>query len=157
MLELIESFYADKDSGDKAILDQIALTFGIVPDANGQVSAAKITENYNRLAAERKDFLAQRAMFMENYLVNELFLTCFPWKFTESLAKNFGVFVATYKLFELLTFSAQKQNFVGKKNLLLLTSRFLRSADHSEDFGKKVLELAPDDILVSMETLLDPQ
>ena len=157
MLELIESFYADKDLGDKAILDQIALTFGIVPDANGQVSAAKIAENYNRLAAERKDFLVRHAMFLENYLVNELFLTCFPWKFTESLAKNFGVFVATYKLFELLTFSAEQQKFVGKENLLLLTSWFLSSADHSNDFGKKVLELAPDDILVSMETLLDPQ
>ncbi|MBR1807038.1 MAG: flagellin lysine-N-methylase [Selenomonadaceae bacterium] len=157
MLELIESFYADKDSSDKAILDQIALTLDIVPDANGQVSAAKITENYNRLAAERKDFLTRRAMFLENYLVNELFLTCFPWKFTESIAKNFGVFVATYKLFELVTFSTEQQNFVGKKNLLLLTGWFLSSADHSDEFGKKLLELAPDDILVSIETLLEPR
>ncbi len=157
MLELLESLYADEGLDDKAILDQIALTLDIVPDANGQVSAAKIAENYNRLAAERKDFLTRMATFLENYLVNELFTTCFPWKFTESIAKNYGVFVATYKLFELLAFSAEQQKFVGKENLLLLTSCFLNSADHSEDFAKKVLELAPDDILVSMETLLDPQ
>ena len=157
MLELIESLYGDKTQGKETILDLVAATLGIVPDERGQVSAAKIAATYESLAYARKAFSAERATFMENYLVNELFLTCFPWKFTESLAKNYGVFVATYKLFELITFSAQRQNFVGKENLLLLTGWFLSSADHSDEFGKKVLELASDDILTTIDTLLEPR
>ena len=157
MLELLESIYGEKNSGNEPILDFVAKTFDIVPDERGQVSAAKVTDNYIRLADERKNFLTRRATFMENFLVNELFMSCFPWRHEVSLAKNYGFFVATYKLFELITFSAQRQNFVGEENLLLLTGWYLILADHSDDFNEKVLEPISEDILSTIEILLDPR
>lgn len=155
MLEFLESLYGELQlDKDKTPLLLLAKTLGIVPDAHGQVSVVKVTVNYRRLADKRKDFFARRATFFENYLVNELFMNGFPWRHEASIAKNFGVFVATYKLFELLAFAAEQQNFTSKEDLLALTDWFLSSIDHNEQFIKKFLESVSDDLLVTMETLL---
>ncbi|MBR3747730.1 MAG: hypothetical protein IKN27_12295, partial [Selenomonadaceae bacterium] len=118
--------------------------------------AAAITSNYVRLSDKLKDFSARRATFMENYLVNELFMACYPWRHVASIAKNFGVFAASYKLFELLTFAAEQQNFCSNEDLLTLTNWFLNFADHNDYFLKRFLEHVPDDIFSTLETLLQP-
>ncbi|MBR4384426.1 MAG: flagellin lysine-N-methylase [Selenomonadaceae bacterium] len=157
MLILLEALYGKKEfNKDKIILGFVSKTFGIVPDANGQVSAAAITSNYVRLSDKLKDFSARRATFMENYLVNELFMACYPWRHVASIAKNFGVFAASYKLFELLTFAAEQQNFCSNEDLLTLTNWFLNFADHNDYFLKRFLEHVPDDIFSTLETLLQP-
>lgn len=157
MLELLETLYGtDEFDKDRKFLGMVAKTLGIVPDANGQVSAAAIAANYIRLSDKLKNFSARRATFMENYLVNELFLNAYPWRHEKSIAKNFGIFAASYKLFELITFAAEQENFCAKENLLALTDWFLSSADHNNDFMKKILERVPDDIFSTLETLLQP-
>ncbi len=156
MVKIFESLYTDFDFEDrKKIFEMVAETFGIVLDANEQISVENFAANYERLADKRKNFLTRRALIMENFLVNELFGNCYPWRYKASVAKNFGIFVATYKLFELMTFAAEQQNSADKENLSLLTGYLLSSINHTEPFAKKILNFIPDDIFDSLETLLD--
>ena len=158
MLELLESLYGGINLGDdRILLDSLAATLEIVPDENFQVSVAGIIAKYERLADARKDFLMRRSTVFENYLVNELFMNCYPWRHEDSLAKNFGVFVASYKLFKLLVFAAEQQGFADDKDLIQFTYWFLSLADHNKDFIKKILDAVPDDILLTIETLLEPR
>ncbi len=155
MLKVLESFYANITSDDdRKLFDAFAKTFDIVTDAN-EIPAAKVIGNYERLADARKAFLAQRSTVLENYLVNELFLNCYPWRHATSIAKNYGIFVAQYKFFELLVFAAGQQGFTDNKYLIRFTDCFLSLADHNNDFIKKILERVPDDILTAIETLLN--
>ncbi|MBR1645581.1 MAG: flagellin lysine-N-methylase [Selenomonadaceae bacterium] len=156
LLELLVKLYGDRfRPDDKKFLDALAETFGIVPDEKNQVFVTKIAANYERLADKLKDFSMRHAAFMENYLVNELFLNCYPWRHETSIAKNFGVFVAQYKLFELFTFSTAQKNFC-RDELLKLTVWFARQANHDFGFGKIILDSVPDDIFPMAEILLEP-
>ena len=158
LLDLLVKLYGERfRPEDKQFIDALAETFGIVPDEKNQVFVTKIAANYKRLAAARKNFTVSNALFLENFLVNELFMTGFPWKFQGGVAKNFGVFVAEYKLFELLAFSAAQQNLGDKDNLLKLTLWFTNQTNHNDDFGRIILDSVPDDIFDSLETLLDAQ
>ncbi|MBR1647851.1 MAG: hypothetical protein IJ685_13915 [Selenomonadaceae bacterium] len=89
-------------------------------------------------------------------MVNELFLTCFPWKFQASFAKNFGVFVAEYKILELLLFAAAQKNLGNRDKLSKLVDWFAAQKDHNNVFDKKILESIPDDIFSLIETFLQP-
>lgn len=157
MLAILENLYGNQNLGAaEKFLDALIETFEIIPDSSGKVSVTKIAANYERLADERRNFQARYSTFLENFLVNELFLTCFPWKFQASIAKNFGVFVAEYKIFELMAFSAVKKNLGSRKELLELVDWFAAQKDHNEIFGKKFLENISDDIVSLMETFLEP-
>jgi len=158
MFDMLESLYGVLTvNDDMTLINSLVKTFDIDPDANGQISAAGVIAKYERLADARKDFLARRLTFLENYLVNELFLNCYPWRHATSIAKNFGIFVAQYKLFELFVFAAGQQGFTDNKYLIRFTDCFLSLADHNADFTNRILEHVPDDILTAIETLLDPQ
>ena len=156
ILGLLETICGGKNLGDnEKFLDALIETLKIFPDGSGKVSVTKIAANYERLADKRKIFQARYATFSENFLVNEIFLTCFPWKFKMSFAKNFGVFVAEYKIFELLTFSAAQKNLDGKDDLLKLVDWFTNQTDHGSDFNLKILDNIPDDIFSVTETFLE--
>ena len=109
------------------------------------------------LTAERKLFTARHATLMENFLVNELFMTCFPWMSQASFAKNFGLFVATYKVFELLTCAAAKQNLDDKANLLRLVDLLTSQTNHTAAIKNNLLNCFTDadDIFSLMETFLE--
>ena len=155
LLELLVEIYSGQlRDRDKKFLSPLIETFGIVPDEKNQVFVTKVAANYERLAAERKNFLSRRTMFMENFLVNEFFMNVCPWNFNASVAKNFGVLVVKYKLFELMTFAASQQNF-GDKDLLELAVWFTRQADHEKTFTDSILSVVPDDIFSAMETFLE--
>lgn len=157
ILELLVKLYGDRFRPDDGkFLDALVETFGIVPDEKNQVFVTKIAANYKQFAAAIKNFTVSNVTFFENYLVNELFLMCVPWKFQAVAAKNFGVFVATYKLFELLLFAAAQKNF-GEDELLNLTVWFTRQTEHDDGFSQIILDSVPDDIFDSLETLLDAQ
>ena len=156
MVKIFESIYTDFDFGNsKKIFNTVAETFGIVLDANEQTSVENFAANYERFADERKNFLTRRSLLLENFLVNELFENCYPWRHQASVAKNFGFLAMTYKVFELMTFAAEQQNLADKTNLSLLTACFLSLIGHTGLFAKKIMEFIPDEIFDSMETLLD--
>lgn len=157
MLMVLENLYGNQKLGNaEKFLDAVIETFGIFPDKSGKISITKIAANYERLADERRNFQARYSTFLENFLVNELFLTCFPWKFKESIAKNFGVFVAAYKILELLVFSSAQKNLDTRDELLKLVDWFTTQMDHNNVFVKKFLDSIPDDIFSSMEIFLEP-
>lgn len=158
MFDVLESLYGVLTvNDDMTLINSLAKTLDVVPDANGQISASGVIANYERLADARKNFLARRSTVLENYLVNELFLNCYPWRHATSIAKNYGAFVAQYKFFELLVFAADKQGFTDNKDLIKFADWFAGFADHNNDFIKKILDGVPDDILTAIETLLDPR
>lgn len=157
MLTLLEKIFGSGvNVKAKKFFDALVETLEIVPDAQGQVSATKIAANYERLADAREKFFARYATLLENFLVNELFMTCFPWRNETAFAKNFGVFVATYKLFELLTFAAVQKNLCGKDELLQLVDWIAGQMNHTLVVVNNLLkQFAADDIFSTLETFLE--
>ena len=132
-------------------------TFGLITDANNQVSIPGIIANYNRLANARRDFLEKHSLFLENYLVNELFYSFYPWRFLdESITKNFAVFLISYKIFELVTFATVHSGLDSKEELLTMVDWFIERTDHNPNLYERFLELLMDvnDMYLLMATLL---
>ncbi|MBR3498423.1 MAG: flagellin lysine-N-methylase [Selenomonadaceae bacterium] len=97
------------------------------------------------LISEKKFFVAERAGFFENYLVNELFLNIYPWKFEDgNIAQNFSAFVTEYKFFELITFSAARKGFGSRKDLIEVTNWFTTRFDHTKELKRKIFTLVKD-------------
>ena len=97
------------------------------------------------LIAEKKFFVAEHASFFENYLVNELFLNIYPWKFEEgSIAQNFAAFVAEYKFFEQIVFSVSRKGFNSRKDLIEVTTWFATRFDHTKEFKQKIFSCVKD-------------
>ena len=164
-IELIFKLFESLYGGEKAkltetgreIMNTVVDVLQIKPDKNNKVLTSETTANYEKLAEARKIFAEEYSPFLENYLVNEFFMNVYPWHFAENLAKNYAVFVATYKIFELLIFSATQKGFSSKEDLLKIVDSFTTQSDHTKDFQKKILEhfKNTDDIFPVMENLLE--
>ena len=143
-LKIFETLYGGKEARltaeGRQFMDALIDTLQIVPNKNGRVSLSKIAANYEHLADEREKFLAQYSTVLENYLVNELFMGCYPWRYTERIAINYGVFVTGYKIFELILFSATLKGYGGKGDLLKLVDWYVTQTDHSKSFNEKIFE-----------------
>lgn len=159
MLKIFETLYGGEQAclpeEDVLFMDAVIDTLRIKPDEKGRVSLSKIAANYERLDVEREKFLAQYSTVLENYLVNELFMNCYPWRYTEKITINYGVFVTTYKIFELILFSVTLKGFGGKDNLLKLVDWYVSQTDHSKEFNEKIFEQirATSNLLSLMESL----
>ena len=107
--------------------------------------------------SDKKIFVAAHSSFFENFLVNELFLSTFPWKFDGSLSQNFAAFVTKYKLFELITFSMLLRGFTGKKDLIESATWFTTRFDHTQEYKDKIFSLVKDtdDPFSLMDSLLE--
>ena len=116
-----------------------------------------VIANYENLRGERKIFRAKYAAFLENFLVNEIFLNCYPWRFTETIADNFAVFVTTYKIFELMMFATTRAGFGGKSDLLRFVDWFTVQTDHAPNFYEKIFRHAKKigGTFALLETLLE--
>ena len=156
MLDILNKIFIGKNSPqDKKFLDAVTDALQLSPDEKNSVSISTVTENYKNLAAERKNFFTKYSTFLERYLVNELFLNIYPWRFEGSIPQNFFVFAAEYKLFELIIFSAWLKNF-DKKNLIEVTGRFTTRFDHVGEYRQIIFEQCKGaDIFSIMESLLD--
>lgn len=157
MLGIFETLYGNTYFGDEQkFIDAVVDTLALKPDEKNFVSVKAVTANYERLAEERKKFLAQYATFLENYLVNELFINTYPWRFENTVTKNFAAFVTAYKVFELLMFSATCKGLDGRAELLQLVSWFLSQVDHNKYLMQKIFDCAnqQDDLPALMDSLL---
>ena len=107
--------------------------------------------------SEKKIFVAEHANFFENFLVNELFLSAFPWKFDGSLPQNFAAFALEYKFFELMIFSASLKNFCDKKIFVETAGWFTTRFDHTKEFKDKIFSFVEkfDEPFALMSTLLE--
>jgi len=143
-------------SEDLRFLIAFEEVLGIKPDKNNKIFLSEITANFERLADARADFLAKYSSFLENYLVNELFFSFYPWKFKESFTKNYAMFLISYKIFELMTFATVHSGLDSKEDLLQMVDWFMMKTDHNPDLYKRFLELLKgvDDTYLLMVTLL---
>ena len=130
---------------------------GINPDENNLISIPEIVTNFEKLADARKNFTENYSTFLENYLVNEIFYSFYPWRFiTESLTKNFIVFLISFKIFELMTFATVQSGLDSKEDLLAMVDWFMIKTDHNDALYKRFFELLEgvDDTYLLMATLL---
>lgn len=145
MLNIFETLYSNAmylgyTGLERRFINAVAETLELKPDENNSISAASVIARYENLAAERKYFSEQYATFLENYLVNELFQNCYPWRFTASIMQNYAMFVATYKVFELLTVAAVQNGFGGKDDLIKLVDWFTTQSSHTNGFRQKIFD-----------------
>ena len=130
-------------------------TFAELPDKI--ISGAAVAANYKLLVVFRKKFRAKYAIFLENFIVNEFFMLCCPWRFSSTFTNNFAFFVALYKLFELMLLSAAVKNSLTKERLMTLARHFEKQIIHVQECQEKIflkLENAGD-VLTFTEALLE--
>lgn len=110
-------------------------------DDNG-VDEKKIDEVAKKLAELEplhQKFTDHFEIVFENWLVNEFFINCYPWHVEKSIPNNFGVFVATYKIIELMAFvDAMANNALKKQSILNAMVYFARHIDHNKGYIKKI-------------------
>lgn len=145
MLNIFETLYSNAmylgyTGLERRFVKAVAETLELKPDENNSISAASVIARYEKLAAERKNFSEQYATFLENYLVNELFQNCYPWRFTASIMQNYAMFVATYKVFELFTFAAWQNGLDSKDDLLRFIEWFTTQSNHTNGFRQKIFD-----------------
>lgn len=161
MMELFEAFYNDKEikfvQDYRRFLNSVVNTLQIKSDSNNQVSLSEVVANYEQLSDKRKDFLDKYSTFLENYLVHELFYTLYPWHYNRRPSRSLSVFLITYKIFELLMFSATQNNLSSKNDLLKLVDWYTSQIDHSEHLKEKIFKYLEDnkDFFMLMESLLE--
>lgn len=108
------------------------------------------------LGGFRKKIVALHATFLENFLVNEIFQHCIPWRFEGSIVKNFGLFAAKYKIFELMFISAVLTKSDGQDALIRLASWFAANINHVEEYQRRIfITIKNHDALDLMQSLLD--
>ena len=120
-------------------------------------AVTKIAANGDKLKTFKKNFLSEYATFLENFLVNELFINCYPFRFERSIIRNFGVFVIKYKIFELTLMLAALKNPLGAGELIELANWFATQFDHVEAYHRQIFDYlrGRDDVLDLMESLLE--
>ena len=130
---------------------------GIKPDEKKEIFIPDIVANFEKLADARKNFSEKYSTFLENYIVNELFYSVYPWRFIDqSITKNFAVFLISFKIFELILFAAVQSGLDSKEDLLLMINWFMTKTDHNPALYKRFFELLEgvDDTYLLMATLL---
>ncbi len=158
MIEVINSSMGILRPGDgQKFLVAFEKVLGIKPDKNNQVFLHELAANYKSLADARKKFLAEYSLFLENYLVNELFLNLYPWKHHYRPTKSLSVFLMSYKIFELLTFAATKNNLSEKNDLLRLVDWYTNQIDHGDCLKEKIFAYLEEqkDFFELMESLFE--
>ena len=152
-LNMFEIFYGGEEAKlslqGRKFMNAVIETLDIKPDENNSV--------YEKLADARKNFREKYSTFLENYLVNELFLNLYPWRLNNSVSKNFATFLTSYKLFELIMFSATLNGFSSKDDLLKIVDWFTTQSNHNKSFYDKIIKHfeSADDIFFVMESLLE--
>jgi len=158
MIKVLNSSMGVLRAGDgQKFLVAFEKILGIKPDKNNIVSFIEIATNYKRLSGARREFLAGYSTFLENYLVNELFLSLYPWKNHYRPSRSLSILLISYKVFELLMFTAIQTGFSGKNDLLRLVDWYPEEIDHVDGFNEKIFAYLEErkDFFELMETLLE--
>ena len=109
------------------------------------------------LVNDKKIFSTEHSSLFENFLVNELFLDIFPWKFDGSIAQNYAAFVTEYKFFELIIFSVARKGFNAKKDFIEVAGWFATRFGHTKGYKRNIFSFVEniDEPFLIMESLLE--
>lgn len=135
-IDVLKPLYVDDDSTKtfrNMIFGALKNTLGInFDDDKISVDAAK---KFISLSYDYKNFVQTCSTILENYLVHEFFLHTYPWRLMKSVCHNYGVFVASYKVVELILFSLTKTNHGISINDIIKTIFLLSiSVNHSPSY-----------------------
>lgn len=167
MFELLDALYGEQSMFsrfNRRYLDAVGDALNLVVDEGKHASISELASNYKKLGAARKNFLERNSIALEHYLVNEFFIGLYPWKLERSIRQNYGAFVATYKILELISLSLDVQwkkwhrdDSEPPKDFRLPTiiSTLALNVDHNREYLGCVLEHVGDDTLSIMRSFLD--
>ncbi len=161
VMELLNSLYG-KDSGvlqgqgERIILDAITETLNLLSNETEQFKISEVAKRYSELNFEREKFVSGVSTILENYLVNEFFMNLYPFRFESNKAFNYGMFVATYKMLELVTFSMARANYSSNEDLISQIIWYSANIDHNQSYVNKISEYMKDksDIVQIMQNML---
>ena len=138
------------------IIRSITATLNLKPDKDNQISVSSVVPTYNALNEDRKNFVQKFSTIFENYLVNEFFMNLYPFKFKVKINLNYGVFVITYKMLELVTFSMANVNSASREDLISQIMWYVTKLDHNQSFFNKIFDYMKDksDIVEIMQSML---
>ncbi len=172
MMKIFEAIYGGYEDRLKAqniydanILKFVVDVLEIQPDENKQVSLTELVENWNKWKRLRKQFQKYFSTLFENYLVNEFFFNLYPFTFNTSIAQNFGTFVASYKMCELICISRAIYNFkrdttkqpLNKIECSATMMHFANNVDHNKYYFTAISDSLKNktEIAEIMKDLLD--
>lgn len=168
MFGTLETLYGGNSAfsfKDRNLLDAVIDALEITVDENEKVSLDSLVENYKKIGGFRKVFMKSFSAAFENYLVNEFFINLYPWKFSGSILHNYGIFLITYKMLEIIALSLAVSNFKKDPTKLppldriffaALVMKFANNIDHDRSYTEKISEYFKDknDIISLMKSLL---
>ena len=153
MFDVFGMLYADNNDAKveaKRYLDYIVELLEIKIDTDGTASVSELVESYNKHSSEREKFMEQNAIIFENYLVNEFFYGFYPWHINGSASLNYGLFIVTYKILELLALSmtvsknvkidAPADAFPNNQQIIELIRWFALKLDHNRHYIDSISE-----------------
>jgi len=164
MFGTLEALYGEGNlkPEDRKFVDAVTDTLHVQVDENKSASVKNLAEKYLEWNNSRQNFLKYYSTLFENYLVNELFLNLFPFKFPDSITYNYGVFVTIYKLLELIAFSMSIQHFLRERNLIDIVNLtatvmvYASNIDHNYTYVNKISEFlkGKNDVVEIMQSML---
>lgn len=166
MFGLLEALYGERSKfkeNNRRYLDAVSDALDITLDDKKGASLSELAKNYRRLDGARQNFLERHSIEVEHYLVNEFFLGLYPWKLEGSIAQNYGAFVATYKILELIALSLEVQWSKWHRDgaeppkefqLPATISALSMNVDHTFEYVRCVLTHLDGEVLSTMKSLL---
>lgn len=132
-----------KDSKDSAVAKGMFGAFKAFLKIDSEnlddASLENAVKKFKELEPLHQKFSEHFSIIFENWLVNEFFINHYPWSFETSIPNNFGVFVATYKIVELMAFiDSMAKNALKQKSLLDIINYMARYLNHNPKFIKKI-------------------
>ena len=120
------------------------------------IPLAKLLAGREKLGDFKKIFVTEHATFFENFLVNELFQNCYPWRYAGSITTNFGLFAAKYKIFELMILAAAQGGNCGKADMIRTAGHYTNHLNHVEEYQRRIFfSLQGRDTFDLIDSLLD--
>lgn len=168
MINVFETLYKeDSDFAvhDQSFIDAVVDSLEMHLDENNKISLNELVISYNRLADLRKMVLKLFSNIFEHYLVNEFFSGFYPWRFQNSIIHNYGFFLTSYKMLELIAVSVALFNFkqnpdkipcLNEIDLAAVILKFAENIDHNPTYIEKISEQLKDkkDVIEIMQSLL---
>lgn len=116
---------------DKRMFSALKEAFKIDDDNFDETAIDSVAKKLAKLEPLHQKFIDHFAIIFENWLVNEFFINRYPWNLETSIPNNFGVFVATYKIVELMAFfDSMATNSMKQKALVDIMIYFARQTDN---------------------------
>lgn len=120
------------------------------------IPLTKLAAGYEQLGDFKKFFVTEHATFFENFLVNEIFQNCYPWRFAGSITTNFGLFAAKYKIFELMILATAIGGNGGKADIIRTVGHYTNYLNHVEEYQRRIFfSLQDSDAFGLINSLLD--